>query len=61
GHPLRSLYWLVNFLSGRGQALQAGAVVTTGSYAGVIDAPLDTPLALAYGTLGKFNVEFRPL
>lgn len=59
GHPLRSLYWLVNFLSSRGQALQAGEIITTGSYAGVIDAPMATPLTLAYGELGGFDVEFR--
>lgn len=59
GHPLRSLYWLVNFLSGRGETLQSGAVITTGSYAGVIDAPMNTPLTLAYGDLGTFAVEFR--
>ncbi|HEY2384620.1 MAG TPA: 2-keto-4-pentenoate hydratase [Terriglobia bacterium] len=59
GHPLRALYWLVNFLSSRGQALPAGAIVTTGSYAGVIDAPMNTPLTLAYGALGTFTVEFR--
>jgi len=59
GHPLRALYWLVNFLSSRGQAVQAGAIITTGSYAGVIDAPMGAPLTLVYGALGKFTVEFR--
>jgi len=59
GHPLRALHWLVNFLSSRGQTLQAGAIITTGSYAGVIDAPMNTPLTLEYGALGTFTAEFR--
>lgn len=61
GHPLRALQWLVHFLSARGQTLQTGDIVTTGSYAGVIDAPLDTPLTLTYGDLGAFTVGFRSL
>ena len=59
GHPLRALHWLVNFLSSRGRQLDAGAIITTGSYAGVIDAPMNTPLTLEYGTLGTFTAEFR--
>jgi 2-keto-4-pentenoate hydratase len=58
GDPLRALHWLANFLSSRGQPLQAGAIITTGSYAGVIDAPMGTPLTLTYGELGMFTVEF---
>ena len=58
GHPLRSLHWLANYLSGRGEALPAGYIITTGSYAGVIDAPMNTPLTLAYGDLGRFAIEF---
>lgn len=59
GHPLRALHWLANFLSSRGQPLQAGDVITTGSYAGVIHAPVNAPLTLAYGTFGTFTVEFK--
>src|SRR5262245_45749723 len=44
GHPLTPLVWLANFLPARGQHLRAGEVVTTGSYAGVIEVPMGDPL-----------------
>lgn len=56
GHPLRPLYWLANYLAQRGDYLRAGMIVTTGSYCGVIDAPLDVPLTLVYGDLGTLAV-----
>jgi 2-keto-4-pentenoate hydratase len=59
GHPLRPLLWLANFLSSRGETLKAGFVITTGSYAGVLDVPLQTPLTVAYGDLGKLEVTFE--
>jgi 2-keto-4-pentenoate hydratase len=62
GHPLRPLYWLANFLSaggyGEGVSLKAGQVVTTGSYCGVVDVPLETPLVFRYGDFGNLNVQF---
>jgi len=33
--------------------------VTTGSYCGMIDVPLDTPLTVQFGTLGVIDVEFH--
>ena len=59
GHPLRALLWLTNFLSGRGETLKAGCVVTTGSYAGVLEVPLGTPLLVSYGDLGRLEVTFE--
>jgi len=56
GHPLRPLYWLANYLARRGDHLRAGMIVTTGSYCGVIDAPLDVPLTIVYGDLGSLAV-----
>jgi len=58
GHPLRPLVWLANFLAARGSGLRAGQTITTGSYAGMIDVPVDVPLTLQYGELGTFDVEF---
>ena len=58
GHPLAPLYWLANFLAARGRGLQAGEIVTTGSYAKVIDAPLGAPLRFVYGSLGRIDVSF---
>jgi 2-keto-4-pentenoate hydratase len=56
-HPLNPLYWLANFLAARDQGLRAGYVVTTGSYAGAIEVPLDQPLSVAFGDLGVVNVQ----
>jgi 2-keto-4-pentenoate hydratase len=54
GHPLNPLYWLVNFLAERDEGLRAGQIVTTGSYAGLLEVPIDVPLTLTfqgYGTI----------
>lgn len=56
GQPLLPLVWLVNFLSSRGETLKAGLIVTTGSYAGVLEVPLQTPLTVSYGNLGQLGV-----
>lgn len=62
GHPLRPLYWLANFLAaggyGEGVWLKAGQIVTTGSYCGVIDLPLETELVVRYGDFGTLAVQF---
>lgn len=60
GHPLRPLLWLANHLASLGRGLIAGQVVTTGSYCGVVDVSLDTPLVIAFGDFGKLEVEFTP-
>jgi len=57
GHPLAPLYWLVNFLSERGEGLKAGQIVTAGSYCGVLELPLGAPLRVTFGTLGILSVE----
>jgi 2-keto-4-pentenoate hydratase len=59
GHPLKPLLWLVNFLARRGEGLTAGQIVTTGSYCGVLDVPLKTPLTVRYGELGTLSVRFE--
>jgi 2-keto-4-pentenoate hydratase len=58
GHPLRPLVWLANFLASRDQGLEAGQIVTTGSYAGVLELPLATPLDIRFGDLGTLSVQF---
>lgn len=59
GHPLRPLVWLANFAAARVGAggLRAGAIVTTGSYAGALEVPLGTPLRVQFGNLGNIDVE----
>jgi 2-keto-4-pentenoate hydratase len=56
GHPLAPLYWLANFLSGRGEGLKAGQIVTAGSYCGVLELPLGAPLRIAFDGLGILSV-----
>ena len=58
GHPLLPFYWLVNFQSSRGIGMKAGQIVTTGSYAGAVDVPLDAPIRVKFGDLGEMNVTF---
>ena len=58
GHPLRPLVWLANYLAENGKGLIAGQIVTTGSYCGVVDVPLGTPLRVRFGELGTLSVEF---
>jgi 2-keto-4-pentenoate hydratase len=55
GHPVLPLYWLANYLASSGTPLRAGAIVTTGSYCGAVDVPLDTPFTVAYGDLGTLS------
>ena len=57
-HPLAPLVWLANFLTQEGEGLRAGHIVTTGSYAGVVEVPLGVPLKFRYGELGSFEVQF---
>jgi 2-keto-4-pentenoate hydratase len=56
--PLAPLYWLVEFLRQSGQGLAAGQVIITGSYAGVLELPLDQALSIHFGKLGQIDVRF---
>jgi len=59
GHPLLPLLWLANYLAQHDAGLRAGQIVTTGSYCGVVDVPLDTPLTVRFGGLGSLAVRFN--
>jgi len=59
GHPLKPLVWLANFLAHRGDGLRAGQIVTTGSYCGVVDVPLNVELRVRFGDLGILSAQFR--
>jgi len=59
GHPLKPLVWLASYLATRGEGLRAGQIVTTGSYCGVVDLPLDTPLTVRFGDIGSLTVNFE--
>lgn len=58
-HPRAPLYWLVEFLRDRGEGLKAGEVIITGSYAGVLHAPLEEPVRVQFGELGELGVSFK--
>ncbi len=57
--PMSPMYWLVEFLRVRGQGIEAGQAVITGSYAGVLELPLNTDLTINYGNLGALHVRFH--
>jgi 2-keto-4-pentenoate hydratase len=57
GHPWKAISWLVRFLNERGGGLKAGQIVTTGSYAGIVEAPLGVPIHVQLGALGTLDVE----
>jgi 2-keto-4-pentenoate hydratase len=59
GNPLRPLVWLATFLARRGDGLRAGQIVTTGSYCGLVDVPLDAALGFRFGDLGVLPVTFN--
>lgn len=55
GHPLRPLVWLANELASNPAVggLKATEIVTTGSYAGALEVPLQTPLKVTFGDFGE--------
>jgi 2-keto-4-pentenoate hydratase len=57
-YPKAPVYWLVEFLRGQGIGIQAGQSVITGSYAGVVEVPLDTEVTFTYPDLGSMKVLF---
>ena len=59
GSPLMPLYWLVNYLGERGQATLPGQAIITGSFAGVIQVPVDTELEWQFGDLGDWRCELQ--
>lgn len=61
GNPLLPIVWLANFLSTQGIGLQAGQVIITGSYAGVLDVPVNQPLHVQFGKAGSLSVHFSTL
>ncbi len=56
--PRAPLYWLAEFLRGKGQGLQAGQAVITGSYAGSFAVSVGQQIAIRYGGLGELTVRF---
>jgi 2-keto-4-pentenoate hydratase len=59
GNPRAPLYWLADFLRSQGQGIIAGQAVITGSFAGVLEVPINTEITLDYVGLGKMEVNFK--
>lgn len=57
-NPRAPLYWLAEFLRSRGQGIVAGQAVITGSYAGVLEVPLNTEIRIDYAGLGQMTASF---
>jgi 2-keto-4-pentenoate hydratase len=55
GHPFVALEWLASQIP-----LRAGQIVTTGSFAGAIPAPLNQPLRVTFGDAGEITATFYP-
>lgn len=58
GNPRAPLYWLVEFLRSQGEDIVAGQAIITGSFAGVLEVPLNTEIILSYAGLGEMQVSF---
>ena len=58
GHPLTSFSWLAHYLNGRGEGLKAGQIVTTGSYAGIVDVPAGQPIRIELDGIGVIETTF---
>ncbi|OWW22397.1 hypothetical protein AYR66_25780 [Noviherbaspirillum denitrificans] len=58
GDPRAPLYWLVEFLRGRGTGLRKGQAVITGSFAGSILVPVEQDIAIRFGERGEIAVRF---
>jgi 2-keto-4-pentenoate hydratase len=58
--PRLPLYWLVNFLSSHQIDLTKGQMLITGSYAGVLEFPLQRSVSMQFGELGQCDFTFSP-
>jgi len=56
--PRVGLYWLAEFLRQQGQGIIAGQTVITGSFAGIIEVPLNQDVKIEYENLGEMTVRF---
>lgn len=52
------IYWLVNYMTRRGVAFQAGEALITGSYCGVVNVEFNQLTQVNYSGLGQYEVTF---
>ena len=53
GSPLRVLHWTANHLSRRGESIEAGHIVTTGTCTGILRVSHGDALVADFGVLGR--------
>lgn len=58
GTPRAPLYWLAEFLRSQGQGIVAGQAIITGSFAGVLEVPLNVDITIRYADIGVLDVKF---
>lgn len=58
GSPLNAMAWLGNHLQSRGQRLQAGDIVTTGTACNVYPAKAGDEISVDFGELGSVSMSF---
>jgi 2-keto-4-pentenoate hydratase len=59
GHPLTSLTWMANWLRERGQGLQRGEFVSTGTCTGHFFAAPGDHLDVDFGPIGQVSVDYE--
>jgi len=60
GHPVRALAWLANWLAARGEGLQRGQLVASGTCTGIVEAAPSDVVIATFGTQARVSVEFAP-
>ncbi|HEX4228643.1 MAG TPA: hypothetical protein VHZ07_08225 [Bryobacteraceae bacterium] len=58
GHPIRSFQALIRSLAQRGEAMKKGLLLITGSFAGVLEVPVERVLDFTFGQLGVLTAQF---
>lgn len=58
--PLLPVLWLVNYLRQQGMGIAAGQIVTTGSYAGVLEVKPNLEFTIEYAGIGAMSLTLTP-
>lgn len=59
GHPLRALRWLANHAHARGETLEAGEIVLSGSFIRPVECPPGTTITVDFGAFGTVSCHFE--
>jgi 2-keto-4-pentenoate hydratase len=61
GSPLKAVLWLANWLISRGERLQAGALVASGSCTGMTEIARNDVVTAVFGGTAKVTAEFKSM